>query len=139
MNILVEYCRKAIVVGTAIPLALFLIWDAVILGTLPGLAGDGTIIDPIEHLRSSNGTVGVSASSCSYNVPYFTKTEVNLKMSLILQPIVEAFSFLAIGTSYIGFVLGLSDFIADCKLSSSAQSNHIFQLIRGLKEKLSIS
>uniref|UniRef100_A0A0E0EFM4 Uncharacterized protein n=1 Tax=Oryza meridionalis TaxID=40149 RepID=A0A0E0EFM4_9ORYZ len=78
--------RKAIVVGTAIPLALFLIWDAVILGTLPGLAGDGTIIDPLEQLRSSNGTVG---------------------------PIVEAFSFLAIGTSYIGFVLGLSDFIAD--------------------------
>uniref|UniRef100_A0A0E0QCC4 Uncharacterized protein n=1 Tax=Oryza rufipogon TaxID=4529 RepID=A0A0E0QCC4_ORYRU len=84
--------RKAIVVGTAIPLALFLIWDAVILGTLPGLAGDGTIIDPIEQLRSSNGTVG---------------------------PIVEAFSFLAIGTSYIGFVLGLSDFIADSAMSWS--------------------
>uniref|UniRef100_A0A0D9X2J7 Amino acid transporter transmembrane domain-containing protein n=1 Tax=Leersia perrieri TaxID=77586 RepID=A0A0D9X2J7_9ORYZ len=78
--------RKAIVVGTAIPLALFLIWDAVILGTIPGLAGSGTVIDPLEQLRSSNGTVG---------------------------PIVEAFSFLAIGTSYIGFVLGLSDFIAD--------------------------
>uniref|UniRef100_A0A0E0LPE4 Amino acid transporter transmembrane domain-containing protein n=1 Tax=Oryza punctata TaxID=4537 RepID=A0A0E0LPE4_ORYPU len=84
--------RKAIVVGTAIPLALFLIWDAVILGTLPGLAGDGTIIDPLEQLRSSNGTVG---------------------------PIVEAFSFLAIGTSYIGFVLGLSDFIADSAMSWS--------------------
>jgi tyrosine-specific transport protein len=32
-----------------------------------------------------------------------------------LQPIVEAFSFLAIATSYIGFVLGISDFLADCK------------------------
>ncbi|KQK14799.1 uncharacterized protein LOC100846275 isoform X2 [Brachypodium distachyon] len=78
--------RKAIVLGTAIPLVLFLVWDAVILGTIPGLAGSGTIADPLEQLRSSNGIVG---------------------------PIVEAFSFLAIGTSYIGFVLGLSDFIAD--------------------------
>lgn len=35
--------------------------------------------------------------------------------SNLMQPIVEAFSFLAIATSYIGFVLGLSDFISDCK------------------------
>lgn len=33
----------------------------------------------------------------------------------VLQPIVDVFSFLAIATSYIGFVLGLSDFVADCK------------------------
>ncbi|BAF22460.1 Os07g0662800 [Oryza sativa Japonica Group] len=94
--------RKAIVVGTAIPLALFLIWDAVILGTLPGLAGDGTIIDPLEQLRSSNGTVG---------------------------PIVEAFSFLAIGTSYIGFVLGLSDFIADLLKLPSGQNKPLPYLL----------
>ncbi|KAF7815554.1 putative tyrosine-specific transporter [Senna tora] len=43
-------------------------------------------LDPIQILRSTNGTVG---------------------------PIVEAFSFLAIATSYIGFVLGLADFLAD--------------------------
>ncbi|VAH42657.1 unnamed protein product [Triticum turgidum subsp. durum] len=52
--------RKAIVLGTAIPLALFLIWDAVILGTIPGFAESGTITDPLQQLRSSNGTVGVS-------------------------------------------------------------------------------
>ncbi|OQU90424.1 hypothetical protein SORBI_3002G406700 [Sorghum bicolor] len=78
--------RTAIVAGTAIPLALFLVWDGVILGTLPDLAGSSTVSDPLEVLRSSNGIVG---------------------------PIVEAFSFLAIGTSYIGFILGLSDFLAD--------------------------
>lgn len=59
MHILVECCRKAIVAGTALPLALFLIWDAVILGAIPGLAGSGTITDPLEQLRSSNGIVGV--------------------------------------------------------------------------------
>ncbi|OEL33373.1 hypothetical protein BAE44_0005606 [Dichanthelium oligosanthes] len=87
--------RTAIVAGTAIPLALFLIWDAVILGTLPDLAGSSTVSDPLELLRSSNGIVG---------------------------PIVEAFSFLAIGTSYIGFVLGLSDFLADLFKLPSGQN-----------------
>lgn len=33
----------------------------------------------------------------------------------VMQPIVEVFSFLAIATSYIGFVLGLFDFVSDCK------------------------
>jgi hypothetical protein len=48
------------VAGTAIPLALFLVWDGVILGTLPDLAGSSTVSDPLELLRSSNGVVGVS-------------------------------------------------------------------------------
>ncbi|KAK7276626.1 hypothetical protein RIF29_17769 [Crotalaria pallida] len=75
--------RSAIILGTGIPLALFLIWNAVILGTVND---NVTGLDPIQQLRSTNGTVG---------------------------PIVEVFSLLAIATSYIGFVLGLSDFLAD--------------------------
>ncbi|XP_077209765.1 tryptophan/tyrosine permease isoform X4 [Tasmannia lanceolata] len=79
--------RTAIILGTAIPLVLFLVWDAVILGTISNLdTSDSKIIDPLELLRSNNGTVG---------------------------PIIEVFSFLAIATSYIGFVLGLSDFLSD--------------------------
>uniref|UniRef100_A0A0D3GUM3 Amino acid transporter transmembrane domain-containing protein n=1 Tax=Oryza barthii TaxID=65489 RepID=A0A0D3GUM3_9ORYZ len=66
------------------------------------VVGDGTIIDPLEQLRSSNGTVG---------------------------PIVEAFSFLAIGTSYIGFVLGLSDFIADLLKLPSGQNKPLPYLV----------
>ncbi|KAK2431383.1 tyrosine-specific transport protein [Trifolium repens] len=75
--------RSAIILGTGIPLVLFLIWNGVILGTV----GDNPMgLDPLQQLRSSNGTIG---------------------------PIVEIFSLLAIGTSYIGFVLGLTDFLAD--------------------------
>ncbi|GER55021.1 tyrosine-specific transport protein [Striga asiatica] len=48
--------------------------------------GSNTLMDPIQQLRSTNGIVG---------------------------PIVDVFSLLAIATSYIGFVLGLSDFLAD--------------------------
>ncbi|KAF3326217.1 Tyrosine-specific transport protein [Carex littledalei] len=90
--------RTAVVYGTAIPFILFLIWDAVILGTIPTLgASNAGIVDPIQQLRSSNGIVG---------------------------PIVEVFSFLAIGTSYIGFVLGLSDFISDLlKLPTGKNKN----------------
>ncbi|GAB4855936.1 hypothetical protein Ancab_024576 [Ancistrocladus abbreviatus] len=79
--------RIAIVLGTAIPLVLFLVWNAVVLGTISNPdTGVEKIIDPLQQLRSSSGIVG---------------------------PIVEGFSLLAIATSYIGFVLGLADFLAD--------------------------
>ncbi|XP_038681400.1 tyrosine-specific transport protein [Tripterygium wilfordii] len=78
--------RTAIVVGTAIPLGLFVVWNAVILGSITDIEMGNKITDPLQQLRSTNGVVG---------------------------PIVEVFSVLAIATSYIGFVLGLSDFLAD--------------------------
>ncbi|KAH9790360.1 hypothetical protein KPL71_003375 [Citrus sinensis] len=89
--------RTAIVVGTSIPLGLFLVWNAVILGSISGLEmSSGQIVDPIQQLRSSNGAVG---------------------------PIIDVFSFLAIATSYIGFILGLSDFLADLLKLPSGQSS----------------
>lgn len=79
--------RTSVVLGTAIPLGLFLIWNAVILGTISTPeTGTDKIADPLQALLATNGVVG---------------------------PIVGAFSLLAIATSYIGFVLGLSDFLAD--------------------------
>ncbi|XP_012075989.1 tyrosine-specific transport protein isoform X1 [Jatropha curcas] len=78
--------RTAIVVGTAIPLGLFLVWNGVILGSIPNTEMADKITDPLQQLRSTNEVVG---------------------------PIVEVFSLLAIATSYIGFVLGLADFLAD--------------------------
>ncbi|XXG50563.1 hypothetical protein AAC387_Pa02g4551 [Persea americana] len=95
--------RTAIIVGTAVPLALFLVWDAVILGTIPNLDMSGNkITDPLELLRSNNGIVG---------------------------PIVEVFSFLAIATSYIGFVLGLTDFISDLLKLPTGQSKPLPYLL----------
>lgn len=89
--------RTAIVLGSAIPLGLFLVWNAVILGTLPGLGAESNrVFDPLQQLRSTNGIVG---------------------------PIVDTFSLLAIATSYIGFVLGLSDFLADLLKLPSGQNS----------------
>ncbi|KAF6149459.1 hypothetical protein GIB67_016997 [Kingdonia uniflora] len=95
--------RTAIILGTAIPLVLFLVWDAVILGTIPNLeAGVDKIVDPLQQLRSTNGVVG---------------------------PIVEVFSLLAIATSYIGFVLGLTDFLADLLKVPTGQNNPLPYLL----------
>ncbi|KAL3677507.1 hypothetical protein R1sor_027455 [Riccia sorocarpa] len=82
--------RSAVVLGTSIPLVMFLVWDALILGSFPA-AGDSIssasgVADPLAILRATNSTVG---------------------------PIIQTFSLLAVATSYIGFVLGLSDFLAD--------------------------
>ncbi|KAH9790361.1 hypothetical protein KPL71_003375 [Citrus sinensis] len=66
-------------------------------GSISGLEmSSGQIVDPIQQLRSSNGAVG---------------------------PIIDVFSFLAIATSYIGFILGLSDFLADLLKLPSGQSS----------------
>jgi tyrosine-specific transport protein len=70
--------RAAILGGTALPLAMFLAWEAAALGAADASAA-GT--DPLAFL-------GAPAA-------------------------VDAFSLLAVATSYIGFVLGLSDFFGD--------------------------
>ncbi|XP_078445213.1 tryptophan/tyrosine permease isoform X2 [Wolffia australiana] len=87
--------RTSIIFGTAIPLILFLVWDAVILGSIPHVPNADIISDPLEYLRSNSGMVG---------------------------PIIQVFSLLAIATSYIGFVLGLSDFLSDLLNLPSGQS-----------------
>lgn len=87
--------RLAIIGGSLIPLTMFILWNAAILGSItPGVSSIGQ--DPLEILKSTSSAVG---------------------------PLIESFSFLAIATSYIGFVLGLSDFLSDAlKLPSGQRS-----------------
>ena len=49
--------RSAVIWGTSIPLVMFIVWDAVILGSLPGLTQGE---DPLTQLRTANGVIGVS-------------------------------------------------------------------------------
>nr|XP_011459444.1 PREDICTED: uncharacterized protein LOC101298677 isoform X2 [Fragaria vesca subsp. vesca] len=98
--------RTSIVLGTTIPLILFLVWDAVILGTISHVEmGSGKIMDPLQLLESTNVAVGP----------------------------VEVFSIFAISTSYIGFVLGLCDFLSDLLKLPAGQSRpvlpYLFTLI----------
>ncbi|KAL4437968.1 hypothetical protein ABPG77_004189 [Micractinium sp. CCAP 211/92] len=91
--------RQAVLLGTAVPWLMFLAWDAAVLGSSgSGLLGgaDGAIVDPLAALRQAANPA--------------------------VAPLLDSFTFLAIATSFIGFVLGLSDFIADAlKLPTGRQ------------------
>lgn len=73
--------RTAILAGVALPWAMFVAWDAAILGSSSAGAAD-----PLVGLRTAGPTMAA---------------------------LVDAFSLLAITTSFIGFVLGLSEFVAE--------------------------
>ncbi len=81
--------RSSIFVGSAIPLIMFLAWNAVVLGSVSpalvqGVSNGGTVFDPLQILRD-NGT------------------------GEWLGVLVSVFSEFAIVTSFIGFVYGLLD------------------------------
>lgn len=70
---------------------MFLLWEAAILGssgdTFLTQAGAAAAVDPVAALRQSGGG--------------------------LVAGLIDTFSFLAVATSFIGFVLGLTDFVAD--------------------------
>lgn len=79
--------RTAIVGGTLLPLLMFLAWDAVSLGSGGASASaSAAAADPVAALSASSPLAG---------------------------PLVATFSMLALVTSFFGFVLGLTDFLAD--------------------------
>jgi len=85
--------RRSIVVGSIIPLIMFVLWNAAILGSIrPEMvqdAIDGSVVfDPLKLLRSGDA-------------------------GNWLGVIVSVFSEFAIVTSFIGFVYGLLDFFKD--------------------------
>jgi len=80
--------RTAVIAGGLVPLAMFLAWDAVALSLVPGaatVADAGGIIDPLRVLIES---LGPSAGLA-----------------------IETFSLLAIVTSFIGTMLGFSNYL----------------------------
>lgn len=87
--------------GTLIPLAMFLVWDAAILGSAAALFHNGDSVaqdvwmkaspadgpfDPVAALRAADPTAA---------------------------PLIDAFTLVAIATSYIGFVMALTDVFSD--------------------------
>ena len=83
--------RTAIVLGSALPTLMFIAWSAVILGSVPydaaaSAAAAGQVFDPLQVLRASGDAFG---------------------------GLVRLFSLLAVATSFVGFVYGLTDFFAD--------------------------
>ncbi|MGF1672191.1 MAG: amino acid permease, partial [Rivularia sp. (in: cyanobacteria)] len=88
--------RQSIVVGSAIPLVMFVLWNAVILGSvtpamLQNISGDSGIFDPLQILRAGDA-------------------------GQWLGILITVFSEFAIATSFIGFFYGLRDLFQDMNL-----------------------
>jgi len=83
--------RKAIIWGTCIPVVVYIVWEALILGMIPREVLIGakklgqTAIDPLRFLLKTKPVAVVG----------------------------QFFAFFAITTSFLGVTLGLSDFLAD--------------------------
>ena len=83
--------RKAILIGSTLPLLAYIIWEGLILGVIP--------FEGLEEARA----LGQSAVAPLKNIvahPW-------------LYPVGEFFAFFAIVTSFLGVTLGLLDFLAD--------------------------
>ncbi|CAK0749359.1 hypothetical protein CVIRNUC_001904 [Coccomyxa viridis] len=78
--------RTSILGGLSVPLLMFIVWNGAILGSIDSAPGIGQKVDPLAQLTQLPGPTSV---------------------------LIQVFSLFAIATSYIGFVLGLSDFLAD--------------------------
>ena len=85
--------RTAVIAGSALPLLLFVLWNGIVLGSVPFDAAsaaaaipDGAPFDPLASLRAEGGAVGGT---------------------------IALFSILAILSSAVGFIFGFVDFYAD--------------------------
>lgn len=90
----VQHLKKAILIGSVIPLCVYIIWEAVTLGVIP--------------LEGANGIAagyGAGRNGVELLVAVLGKSWVAL--------IAQCFSFFAIITSFLGVTLSLSDFLAD--------------------------
>ena len=86
--------RKAILIGSFIPLVAYTIWNGVILGIVP-MEGEGGLLSAL-----SKGQNAVTPLKNFINNP-------------LVYDVGQAFAFFALITSFLGVALGLRDFLAD--------------------------
>lgn len=86
--------RKAIVIGTLIPLVVYIFWQVVVIGNVPFYGPQGLQ----EALEKGSPAIGPITHWIQWP---------------LLESVGWLFGFAALVTSYLGVALGLSDFIAD--------------------------
>ncbi len=94
MNRNVPKVRLALIIGTTIPLVIYLIWELLILGIIP-LGGDGGLLQALKK-----GENAVNPLSHYIHNP-------------TLLTIGRAFAFFAMTTSYLGISMAFVDFLLD--------------------------
>jgi tyrosine-specific transport protein len=100
--------KKAIVGGMILPLVIYIIWEALILGVVP-----------VEQLKQAQlqGQSAVAPLKNILHIPW-------------LYTVGEFFAFFAIVTSFLGVALGLLDFMSDgLKVKKNAQGRLLLSLL----------
>lgn len=125
----------SIVLGVLLPFLMFVSWDAAVLGTSsPATSSTASMSSTSQSPQNTAAEQGADGNAPQLASPSEESTSgggdsravdplLALKSSnTSAAPLIESFSFLAITTSYIGFILGLTDFLADgLKLEGGAQ------------------
>jgi tyrosine-specific transport protein len=94
-----EKSKTALIIGTAIPFCMFASWNAALLGSV----SQRDALEALAVVARSGG-----------DVQAFADPLVALQnTSRVASGLVSWFSFFAISTSFLGFVLGLVDFLTD--------------------------
>ena len=106
--------KKAILIGSLIPLICYILWDAAIMGLIP-LQGDHGLIAILQSRTSTSDLVNtLSAAASSQSVTLFAKL----------------FTSICVLTSFLGVSLCLTDFLADgLKYEKEGMSNVIISLL----------
>lgn len=91
--------KVALMAGTAIPFAMFVLWDAALLGSVSQAQAE----DALDAVARSGGAIEAIADPLA----------ALQATSPAAAALVSGFSFFAITTSFVGFVLGLVDFLSD--------------------------
>ena len=91
--------KLALGAGTAIPFAMFALWDAALLGSVSQAQAE----DALDAVARSGGAIEAIADPLA----------ALQATSPAATALVAGFSFFAITTSFLGFVLGLVDFLTD--------------------------
>lgn len=85
---------KAIVVGSALPLGVYVVWEALTLGLIP-LTGENSFNEALKHGNSATHLLQEVSSSS------------------FVDMLAQLFAFCAIVTSFLGVALSFVDFVAD--------------------------
>lgn len=93
----IKKIKMAIIIGSLIPLMVYIIWVTVVMGVIPVLGSSSLqmVLDQVEPLKHMTNVLSLHA--------------VNLSISIFTQ----LFVLFAIVSSFIGISLGLYDFLAD--------------------------
>ena len=115
--------RTAIISGVGVPWAMFMLWTAAILGSAGAGAGVevASVGGDVSVAAVAAGIEAVSAAaSTAASTAAAAATAVTVDPLLAIRSsgplagvLVDTFSLLAIATSFIGFVLGLTEFVAE--------------------------